>query len=244
MKRPFYTFLTALAMLAVACNPSTPDEPTPGPGPDVPDEPDEPEYVAAIKIDGKFDDWDKIDASKLAVANCAADSKTKALKTLKVYSDEFYIFFYFEYDSALLPDKSDVQCHFYFDADNDVNTGGYANQFSTAGFNYMGEGHIYQGDAICSFDPSISEWTGEAGASGWDWETIYSSGSGIFEGNGDSSRYEVSLLRDSFHELGEEFLFGMDIQQTWSSVGILPNADVTESNTEGKGAPLAVKVAK
>ena len=240
MKKTLYTLFAALAVFAVSCKPNNPDEPSDGP--DTPQEPEEPEYVAPVTIDGNFDDWAKIDASKLFVADCAPDAKTKALKTLKVYMDELFVFFYFEYDSALLPDKSDVQCHFYFNADNDETTGGYANQFTVGCFEYMCEGHIYSGDAICSFDPSVNEWIGETGAAGWDWETLYPSGSGIFQGNGKDGKYEVILTRESFKELGDAFQFGMDIQQSWNSVGILPNDNVTETNTEGKAPALSVKV--
>ncbi len=244
MKKLLYIFLAGLAAVAISCTGK--DDPDNG-GKNKPEQPDpepEAEYEPAVKIDGNFDDWAKLDASKVTTVNCAADAKFKALKSLKVYSDEFYVFFCFEYDDALIPDKSDVQCHFYFDADNNTATGGYANQFTSAGFEYMCEGHIFLTDKICSFDPSISEWIGETGASGWDWETIYPSGSGVFSGNGGSGKYEVSLMRDSFSELGDEFLFGMDIQQAWSSVGILPNANMAEDNTEGKGAPMYVKVSK
>ena len=185
MKKTLYTLFAALAVFAVSCQPNTPDNPGDPDNPaDNPGGNEEPEYVAPVTIDGNFDDWAKIDASKLFVADCAAESKTKALKTLKVYMDELFVFFYFEYDDALLPDKSDVQCHFYFNADNDETTGGYANQFSTGCFEYMCEGHIFRNDAICSFDPSVNAWIGETGAAGWDWEDVYPSGSGMFEGNG------------------------------------------------------------
>ena len=233
--------MAALAVFAFSCKPNTPDNPDPGPEPGPGPEP-EPEYVAPVKIDGNFDDWAKIDASKLAIATCANVSKTKALKVLKVYMDELYVFFYFEFDDALIPDKSDVQCHFYFNADNDQNTGGYANQFTPGCFEYMCEGHIFRSDAFSDFDPSISEWTGEQGATGWDWEDLYPSGSGIFHGAGGGNAYEVSLMRESFQELGEIFQFGMDIQQEWNSVGILPNAEITDDNMEGKAAPLTVQI--
>ena len=233
-----------MAVFAISCEPKTPDNPDdPQNQNENPENVDpEPDYVAPITIDGSFDDWAAIDASKLAVAKCATNSKTLALKVLKVYMDEIYVFFYFEFDNVLLPDKSDVQCHFYFNADNDQTTGGYANQFVPGCFEYMCEGHIFRSDAFCDFDPSVNEWIGEVGATGWDWETLYPSGSGIFHGAGGGSAYEVSMMRESFTEVGDIFEFGMDIQQSWNSVGILPNADVTEDNMEGKAAPLTIKI--
>lgn len=236
--------LAAIAVFAVSCGEKEP-QPVGPDNPDVPDNPDpEPQYVAPITIDGDFSDWAKLDASKMCIATCADSPKWSALKVLKVYMDEVYVFFYFEYDDALLPDKSDVQGHVYFDADNNETTGGCSNQWEPGCIDYMGEGHFFRNDNIAVFDPSISAWTGEPLAAGWDWEDVYISGSGIFNGNGGNGAYEMSLLRESFPELGEEFGFGMDVQQEWDSKGVLPNATLDENNLTGKSSLLKVKQIK
>lgn len=237
------SILAVAAIICVSCGKDpkpTPDpDPEPGPGP-------EPTYVAPITIDGDFSDWAKIDESKMCIANCAENALRKGIKVLKVYLDDVYMFVYFEYDDAAIPDKSDVQGHVYFDADNDENTGGCSNQWEPGSIEYMGEGHFFRGDAISSFDPSLSYWTGELHAQGWDeFEEVLPSGSGLFTGNGKDGKYEMSMLLEGFPltpmPLGEEFGFGMDIQQSWNSVGIMPNAEVTDENPNGKSTLLTVK---
>ena len=49
----------------------------------------EEEFVSAITVDGKFDDWAAITP---LTATCDPDAKYTALETLKVYTDEMYTF--------------------------------------------------------------------------------------------------------------------------------------------------------
>lgn len=207
-------------------------------------EPEEPEYVAPITIDGDFADWAKLDPTKMSVATCAAEPKWTGLKVLKVYMDEAFMFVYFEYNDADIPDKSAVQGHVYFDADNNEATGGCSNQWEPGCIEYMGEGKFFSGDVAVSFDPSLSIWVGEPLAQGWEWESVMPSGSGLFNGKGGNGKYEMAMLREAFPELGDEFGFGMDIQQAWNSVGVLPNAELSDDNPTGKGSLLKVKLAQ
>ena len=86
------SFLAIAAMVLVAsCNKNPKHDPKPTPEPEP-----EPEYVAPITIDGDFADWAKLDASKVAVTTCNPDSKLLALKTVKAYADEQFIFLYVE----------------------------------------------------------------------------------------------------------------------------------------------------
>ena len=238
--------LAAMTAFAVSCGKDNGGD-TPSPGGDTPEGPDDPEppvYVAPVTVDGKYDDWAKLDESKMAIAKCSTSPKWDGLKVMKVYMDEVYMFVYFEYDDAAIPDKSDVQGHVYFDIDNDETTGGCNNQWEPGCIEYMGEGHFFRADAVTSFNPSLSQWTGEPLVAGWDWEEILPSGSGLFEGAGGDGKYEMALLRESFQELGDEFGFGLDIQQAWNSVGVLPNAELTDDNPTGKSSLLKVKVVK
>lgn len=209
---------------------------------------DENAYKAPITIDGEFADWAALDASKMCVATCAENALQKGVKVLKVYMDDLYMFVYFEYDDAAIPDKSDVQGHVYFDADNNEETGGCSNQWTPGSIEYMGEGHFFRGDVIESFNPSLSYWTGELHAQGWEWENVLASGSGLFTGAGKDGKYEMSMLLEMFPAeptpLAEEFGFGLDIQQDWSSVGIIPNESSTDENPNGKSKLLTVKKAQ
>lgn len=201
-------------------------------------------YRAPVQIDGNFDDWAALDASKMSIATCAPDAQWTGLKVLKVYMDEIYMFVYFEYDDEAIPDKSAVQGHVYFDIDNDESTGGCNNQWLPGSIEYMGEGKFFSGGAVCSFDPSLSIWTGEVNAGGWEWESILPSGSGLFNGTGKNGAYEMAMLRESFTDITDEFGFGIDIQQNWNSVGVLPNATLDEENPTGKSHLLTVKLAQ
>ncbi|MBQ6198214.1 MAG: hypothetical protein IJK44_03145 [Bacteroidales bacterium] len=238
--KKIYILLTALlAIFAVSCNK---DDKKPQREKENKEENQEPEYEAPIKIDGDFSDWAKIDPSKMCIAECAPDSPWKGLTVMKVFMDEMYMFVYFEFVDASIPDKSDVQCHVYFDADNDKTTGGCNNQFDPGCIEYMGEGHIFRSDAFSSFDPSLSVWTGEPLVGGWEWEEQLPSGSGLFTGAGSGNAYEMAMLRALISDLGDVFGFGMDIQQAWASVGVLPNASIDDNNLTGKTSLLTISV--
>lgn len=238
--RKVYIVLTVLATVFAASCSKTDDKKD---GKKFPPEIEpEQEYDAPIKIDGDFSDWAVIDDSKMCIATCANETAYKALKVMKVFMDEMYMFVYLKFDNSLLPDRSVVQAHAYFDADNDEATGGCNNQWEPGCIEYMCEGKIISADTIVSFDPSLSSWIGKPLVGGWEWESILSSGSGLFTGDGKVDEYEMSMLRASIADLGDVFGFGFDIQQNWSSVGILPNADVTDENPTGKANLMKVSV--
>ena len=238
MKKIYILMMALMAVFALSC--SKPDDKGGKNNHQVDPEEQEPEYEMPIKIDGDFSDWAKIDASKMCIAECAQDSPWKGLTILKVFMDDLYMFAYFEFVDASIPDKSDVQFHVYFDADNNPETGGCNNQFNPGCIEYMGEGHLFRSDQFESFNPSISEWVGEPLAGGWEWEELIPSGSGVFTGAGSGHAYEMAMMRSAIEGLGDVFGFGMDIQQGWSSVGVLPNANIDDSNPTGKSALLVV----
>ena len=91
------------------------------------------EYVQPITIDGQFDDWAKLDASKVAVAKCTEGATDTALKIVKVYADALFVFVYFEWDTEQtewVPGEDHVPFHMYINGDGDAKTGGYTDQFS------------------------------------------------------------------------------------------------------------------
>ena len=131
MKKVFAFMAIAATILAVSCKKN---DPKPGPGPD-PEDPEDPEYVMPITIDGDFSDWAKLDASKMVVAQSAEGATKEALKVVKVYADEFFVFVYFEWDKDQIsyePDVEHVPFHVYINGDNDFTTGGYADQWADA----------------------------------------------------------------------------------------------------------------
>lgn len=187
------------------------------------------EYVSPITIDGDFADWAALDASKVAVANGAADAYHNALKVMKVYADEIYINVYFEFESEPVAFATSewLPVHLYFNSDGDSATGGYGDEFSDACVDYMMENAISSAGVYRSYNPSLSQWVGEANASGWSWsEQLIPEDSGLASGAGSGYAYEIAILKEmvSGVTFADKFGIGMDIQANWTSVGILPNA--------------------
>lgn len=220
------------------------------------DDDEEPEFVSPITVDGNFADWDALDASKVASTATVTGAKYSALKFAKVYADNLYVNVYLEFDQAQITDLAYVPVHLYFDADNSDATGGYGDEFTDANTEWMLENAIYEGEVV-SFDPAMFKWWGEVGSDGWSWTdpdveadasnmwgAILGNGSGVAKGMGTGNKYEIQVTRALMTGVtfADTFGIGLDIQQNWSSVGILPNAAISEENPEGKAAKLKVTI--
>lgn len=250
-------FMTLAAIAALMMSFSSCDEKTPTPNnPDKPNTdqpadvcPDcgknpcecEPEYVSPITIDGDFSDWAALDASKVAVANCAADAKWTAMKTLKVYADEVYINIYFKVDADEITSDSPVDV--YLDADGSAT--GVANNFANeSAIDYLLEGAYYSEGAVVSCDLGLFAYGGTVEEFAWAFEPILEGG--ISTGAGTVGEYEISILREMLMgvELADTFGIGVTVSQNWEPVGLLPNTDVTEENAKGSADLLRVTIAK
>ena len=245
------TFLAMTASIlmvsvAVSCNKNDDDDD---------DEGGSSEYVAPIKIDGDFSDWAKLDASKIASATCDKDATKTALKTVKVYADAIYVFVYFEWDKDQIShqpesspgaeDNEDVPFHVYLNVDGDAKTGGFGDQFTDACTDILFEGFIYPGgSSIGSYEPGLFEWTGEPNGSGWSWADL-GEFNNLTLGAGIEGKYEFQIARELLpKKLADTFSIGFDIQQSWDSVGILPNSHVTDDNPGGLAPSLQVTTVK
>ncbi|MBQ6198215.1 MAG: hypothetical protein IJK44_03150 [Bacteroidales bacterium] len=207
---------------------------------------EESEYVAPITIDGDFADWAKLDASKIAKAECVAGATKDDLKLVKVYFDSDNIFVYTEFEVGELDAEGDlwIPFHFYLNADNSAATGGDSQQFTDKDAEWMFE------TSITSYDPGLFKWWGAVGADGWlwtphdadnslpehsaddNWGAIMGEGSGIGSSAGTIDRktgkgaYEIQIQLAMMPgvEFADVFTVGFDIQINWSTTGILPNA--------------------
>ncbi len=206
---------------------------------------EEPEFESLISVtDGSVDDWNKITSDKLVVCNAAATGFEghNALKSAKVYADEMYINIYVTWDEAMVTDLSWVPFHVYLDADNSDATGGYGDEFADPNAEWLFEGGIISESAAANYDPAVFKWWGGVGENGWLWtdpDTEHTDadfwGAIIGEGQGSigqsqligTNGVEIQLLREAATciTFAETFGIGFDIQQNWSSAGILPNAD-------------------
>jgi len=213
----------------------TPDggEETPDGGEDTPDGGDE--ATAAITIDGDFADWDAL--TDVATATCDPEAGWTALKVLKAYADASAVYIYIEYVDEEIADRAWTPVHVYLDADGSAETGGYGDQYAEATCEWCLEGAIHSEDAFCSYDGGLYPWTGEVGANGWAWgDSLYS---GFTSGAGKDNKYELVITKELCEDIewAETFGLGVDIQQSWESVGVLPNAACTDDNSAGL-APL------
>ena len=260
MKKFQFALMCAAALAFVACDKK--DEPKPTPTPDP--EPEVPEFVSKISTtDKSAADWDKLPAEYVFTTTSAANpvENRSALKSVKVYNDKMYLNLLVEWDAAKVTDLSSVPFHIYIDADNSDATGGYADEFAVGSVDLCIEtAIIYTGDdgALASnYNPAIFKWWGEVGGTGWLWsdpsvpaDETNAWGALVGEGKlpiGTSqivadNMVEIQLLRELIPvEIKNEFKIGFDIQQAWSSVGVLPNADQDETGAEVKAPLMTVK---
>lgn len=223
-----------------------------------------PAEIPEIKVDdNSLADWDALPAEFVVEAVCPEDAAMLGLKSVKVYATEMYISILMEPNMEDIVDLEWVPFHVYIDADNSDETGGYGDEFLDANCDILCETAVFSEGEPCSYNPGVFKWWGEVGADGWDYWTDPSVehdaadfwGAIIGEGQlpvGASQyvdgKFEIQLLREllgTVHEMNDsEFGIGFDIQQNWSSVGILPCASATDENPSGEMAKLKVKINK
>ncbi len=253
MKANWKFALMGIAALAfVACNENKPEGGEGGGGGE------EPEYENPISVeDGSLADWDALDANYVFEAVCPEDGNYLGLKMIKVYADEYYINVQAEYDPEEIIDRAWTPFHFYFNTDNSDLTGGYGDQWLDANTDILLEGAVFaspeegaEGEP-CGYYPEVFAWTGEVGGTGWSWEALTASADFV------ASQHVGNIIEFQFiRELipapmgaawnAEEFGMGVDIQQNWESVGILPLASPESdgSDAAGHAHKLQVKIKK
>lgn len=203
------------------------------------------DYCAPITIDGSFDDWTKLDASMVATAECDPDATLTALKLVKVYADDRYIFVYFEWDTDQVyhePGVEHVPFHVYLNSDGDTSTGGFAHYWTDACSDYVFEGFLYpDGESVGACDAVAYSWEGEPNEDGWVW-SAFDPINGLCYGAGIDGKYELYIRRDydQLGEIADIFSVGFDIDQAWDGVGFLPNAAVSDINPFGRTQSLWV----
>ena len=217
--------------------------------PSIPDDDDD-EYVAPIVVDGDAAEWDVL-GDKVYTVTSNANSEFQALTTMKVYSDELFIYLYAEYDASLIDINEDmsneefsqkwgVPFHIYINASKSDN-GFVGTQWSSPA-TMLTEGFLFLEGKPIEYAPSAFTWAGTEASMDWTWETSAAQGF-ITASKVTDKTIEMSILREALPEtIGDEFCIGIDIQKNWDSQGILPNM---EKNAEGTLAPmLTVKTDK
>lgn len=266
MKANWKIALMCIATIAmVACKP----KPEPIPDPDD----DDPQVESKISVtDNSIDDWATLPAEFVVSAVCPEDASTTGLKSVKVYADGIYVNILVEPDMDEIPLHGWVPFHIYINTDNSDLTGGYGDEFADANTDILLEGAVFAGPDPendpetgdkCEYAPAVFKWWGEVAGSGWEWtdpsvehDASDYWGAVVGEGNlaGCSSQWvgdfiEIQFMRETvpcqdapWSET--EFGIGFDIQQAWSSVGILPQVSPTDDNTSGLSNKLQVRIDK
>lgn len=218
----------------------------------------EPEYVVPITIDGDFADWAKLDASKVASAKCDPNALYTAVKEIRCYSDELYVFYYIEFDETQLKDlmaatndPADPE-HNALPIRLDINTDGEFesgyNKYFIEMYDFIIEGGIAQSGQWVSFDGDLLQRIDGS----WYEKPLVPAGSGMVAGAGKDNKYEISVIRESFNAgcgtspapkpMGEEFQTGITFYTpSWGELGGMPNAAVSDDDAKGWGHMLTVK---
>ena len=201
---------------------------------------EEPPFAPLISVtDASVSDWRDVPSDFLATATSVPGASNTALKNVKVYADQKYINVLVEYDDAQITDKSLAPFHMYINTDNSAATGGYGEQWSDADIDIMLEGFVFENNQSVSYNPMIFQWTGTVGGNEWSWAELTATGSPIGLSQMIGNKIEIQIVREyipaTWNESG--FTIGFDIQQNWSSIGILPNA---ANGEKGNKLPVVI----
>ena len=209
-------------------------------------------------LDHSIADWNKLPAEYVFEARCPEDAVLLGLKSVKVYADPTYINILVEPNMEEVVDLEYVPFHIFINTDNSDATGGYSDEFSDANTDILLEGALFASDEPYNYNPFVFKWWGEVGGSGWgwtDWSVEHSESDcwGAIVCEGDladcgsqyvDGKFEIKINRKNIPATWSDTQFGIgfDIQQSWSSVGILPIASPTDEKTNGKADKLKVRI--
>ena len=265
MKANWKLALMCAAMVAfIACNKNGTNPPV-GPGGGGEGGGGEDEFVSKIDVTDNSDaDWKNLPAAYVASCSCPEEAAMDALKGVAVYADQVYINILVEYDPEQIVNTKWVPFHVYLNTDNSDETGGYGDQFLDPNANILLETAIIAEGEPNSYNPAVFKWWGPVGSNGWAWtehweeEGYYQDGDGLkwgaIVGEGElpigvsqklsGNRFEIQILRELIPATWNETEIGIgfDIQQNWSSVGVLPIGVPTDENPAGWAKKMQVKI--
>ena len=249
MKTFKFALMCAAALAMVACGEKNPvDDPNN-------DDPVD-EYVQIIKVDdNSLADWNNVPAEYLATTTHVEGASMDGLKSVKVYADELYINLLVEVNDEVVTDRAWTPFHVYINADNNAATGGFGDQWITPDVDVMLETAIFA-EGAAQYNPAVFKWWGADGESGWLWTDPENPGTAdngwgavVPEGSMPigvaqmvDGKIEIQLLWELIpaNWAGDKFTVGFDIQQSWESCGILPNAADDETGSEVLAEKLEV----
>lgn len=234
------------------------------------DDPDDPSgnFVSKVSVtDNSIAEWENLPAEFVVSTVCPEDALQTALKSAKVYADKVYINILVEFDPEDITEREWTPFHVYLNTDNSDATGGYSDQFLDPNADVLLETAVFCQGAAYDYNPGVFRWWGEVGGEGWNWteypSDYYTDGDGlnwgsiVAEGSApighsqiiDGKYIEIQLLRELIPSPiagwnADAFGIGFDIQQNWSSVGVLPIGEPDENNAAGWASKLQVRIDK
>ena len=159
-----------------------------------------------ITIDGKADDWAKLNKDFVTVIECPEAAELKGLKSAKVYYDDKLYMLLEVTDDALAKGVTDgkLRFHIFF---NSTNGTGLGTSSRWTNFNYATEGKMTSGGSYCDYSSSVY-----AIAPGTAWDTSNTGVAPKFVAKGEGNLYELSMDYSDFPEgLADTFRIGFDI---------------------------------
>lgn len=184
-----------------------------------------------IHLDGDFEDWNKVPAANLAVAELDEDnSSLHSMKTVKFCANAEYIYMYLKLDSANA-NAMDI----YLNTDNKKATGYKGDMWKDLGADYLMQA-AYADNYDFGLFPYDEK---EAGEWGWLAEVVVA-GQGFFEKSnnkvveGSIVEFEGRFKRNMIPNLGKEIRIAVGHSGTaadlWSTSGGLPTIMDGEKN--------------
>ncbi|MDT0678563.1 PKD domain-containing protein [Autumnicola musiva] len=178
-----------------------------------------------IKIDGDFTDWEHVEYN---FEN--PEGSEGSLLKIKTFASGDALNFYIEGT----PDMNLAVMNFYFDTDNNPDTGHLSWMFPAAsGAEIMGEG-FYNSDDPAASSGNVSEYAGPGGGD-WTWNTMASFAETVnfseFDTNDGNKVIEFSISRDILGEdVGDVVNFALtESDSGYTQIGAVPAFSTPES---------------
>ena len=205
------------------------------------------EYFSPISVtDGTAADWDALPAEYLASATHTEGCSLDGLKNVKVFADEASINLLVEWNPASI-DLISVPFHIFLNVDPGAETGGgFGGNFwmEPNDIDLLTEGFIFLDGMPCAYEPGLFAYGGAYNTNEWNWpELVLASSDWIKSQHLSDNKMEIQIIKDLIPvQWADEFTIGFDIQVSWNSVGVLPNAADDELGNRVLAEKLRVQV--
>jgi hypothetical protein len=210
-----------------------------------------PAPAATITIDGKFDDWSKLEAGTFAKALSDPDAPWEGVKEIRCFANAETVFYYIKFDDEILAEAfemepNDMHLRLCINTDGEYESG-YANYFLEA-YDFIIEGTFAEGGAFVDFDGEMHQRIDG-------WVSLLAPENGLVSGTGAGAEYEIALDRATFNlaanassvpmPMGDEFQTGIRFYYNgWAEFSNMPNSSIEEEQGNGWGYLMRIHTQK